>query len=196
MTAVRRNRKGWESLSPVTRRRYERKGVTKAYYEAGGSLKIARGHGSTPERPERAARKPHLYGDYLSRSVARRKAMRVMSTDGPLWIVGISKSERALVGQHWNWIKQERQPGVFFEPVESPSWARNVGPLERVTGGATRFRKQQGYEPDYFRNMTVSGYAEGSDDRESFELETDPERIDYWESRDELDYESIYKNAE
>lgn len=37
------------------------------------SLKAARGHATTPERPERAFKRPDLWGDYLRRRVAQDK---------------------------------------------------------------------------------------------------------------------------
>lgn len=44
-------RKGWSSLSDNYRARLEKNGITKAKYEAGESIKKARGHSKTPERP-------------------------------------------------------------------------------------------------------------------------------------------------
>lgn len=44
-------RKGWESLSPGYRARMERAGVSRTAYESGASLRAARGHSKTPERP-------------------------------------------------------------------------------------------------------------------------------------------------
>jgi len=66
-------RKPWESLDPAYRRRLERGGITPQAYTAGESLKAARGHKTTPERPERAFRNPDLYGQYLRRRVAKGK---------------------------------------------------------------------------------------------------------------------------
>lgn len=44
----------WNSLKPATRKRYERAGISRSDYMSGMSLKVARGHGNTPERPGRA----------------------------------------------------------------------------------------------------------------------------------------------
>jgi hypothetical protein len=41
----------WESLAESTKHRYEGHGVGRSEYEAGASLKAARGHETTPERP-------------------------------------------------------------------------------------------------------------------------------------------------
>lgn len=73
-------RKAWGTLSATYRRRLERGGITKAAYERGESLAKARGHGQTPERPERAERQPDKYTKYierrrtLERQVAEKKA--------------------------------------------------------------------------------------------------------------------------
>lgn len=45
-------RKGWAALKPSTRDRYQKNGVDRAAYESGESLKKARGHEKTPERPK------------------------------------------------------------------------------------------------------------------------------------------------
>jgi len=44
-------RKGWTALSANYRARLERHGITKTKYEAGESIRAARGHSKTPERP-------------------------------------------------------------------------------------------------------------------------------------------------
>lgn len=45
--------RNWEALKDTTRRRYERAGISRADYMSGMSLKAARGHANTPERPGR-----------------------------------------------------------------------------------------------------------------------------------------------
>lgn len=49
-------RKGWTTLKPATRQRYERNGITRQSYEAGASLAKARGHATTPEHGTPGAR--------------------------------------------------------------------------------------------------------------------------------------------
>jgi len=44
-------RKGWDQLKPDYRKRLERNGISKIDYERGDSIKAARGHERTPERP-------------------------------------------------------------------------------------------------------------------------------------------------
>lgn len=57
--------RNWDSLSSGTQRRYERNGVSRAEYEAGVSLKAARGHAETPERPSEALKNPERYESYV-----------------------------------------------------------------------------------------------------------------------------------
>lgn len=68
-------RKGWDELSDDYRKRLQRKGITKGQYESGVSIKGARGHSNTPERPADAytpqGRKQ--YKDYLERAKTLRE---------------------------------------------------------------------------------------------------------------------------
>ena len=72
--------RSWAGLSPAYRRRLERAGITQARYESGASVQVARGHGKTPEHPERATRNPAKYREYISerqdiiRRVLQKKA--------------------------------------------------------------------------------------------------------------------------
>jgi hypothetical protein len=52
--------RNWAGLSDSTRRRYERAGVSRAAYESGASLRAARGHATTPERPEAGRNRPEF----------------------------------------------------------------------------------------------------------------------------------------
>jgi hypothetical protein len=64
-------RKAWDALSSSYRRRLERSGIDRAAYDRGESLKAARGHARTPERPRQAARAPERYPDYVRRHGTR-----------------------------------------------------------------------------------------------------------------------------
>lgn len=44
-------RKPWAQLSPNYRQRLEKAGISQRDFEAGASIKAARGHAQTPERP-------------------------------------------------------------------------------------------------------------------------------------------------
>lgn len=66
-------RKGWESLSKAYRDRLSRKGITKARYERGHKLDVARGHATTPEHGlKQAKRNPVKYREYLQRKEPRK----------------------------------------------------------------------------------------------------------------------------
>ena len=58
--------RNWDLLADSTRTRYERAGVSRSAYESGVSLKAARGHAETPERPMEATRHPERYEGYVS----------------------------------------------------------------------------------------------------------------------------------
>ena len=58
-------RRKWEQLSESYRRRLGRAGMSQRDYERGVNLAAARGHGRTPERPERAYRQPVRYKEYI-----------------------------------------------------------------------------------------------------------------------------------
>lgn len=58
--------RSWQNLTPAYRQRLANAGITQTQYESGASLAAARGHGQTPERPERAQRNPQKYRKYLN----------------------------------------------------------------------------------------------------------------------------------
>lgn len=51
-------RKGWNALSANYRARLEKAGISKTDYESGQSIRSARGHLNTPERPSQASAFP------------------------------------------------------------------------------------------------------------------------------------------
>lgn len=57
--------RNWNNLSDSYRSRLERNGISRSDYESGASLDKVRGHGATPEHPERAESNPERYKDYL-----------------------------------------------------------------------------------------------------------------------------------
>lgn len=59
-------RKPWESLSQSYRDRLTKKGITPEMHSRGASIKAARGHEHTPERPTQSRGKKE-YSDYNSR---------------------------------------------------------------------------------------------------------------------------------
>ena len=66
-------RKSWDSLTESYRKRLSKSGITQESYTQGVSLKAARGHAATPERPSQAFRHPDLYPQYLRKRVSQGK---------------------------------------------------------------------------------------------------------------------------
>lgn len=74
------------------------------YYESGGDMAEFRGHGGTPERPERAFRHLERYGGYVRRG---GRTVTVIAKDGGVRAVEhLSKAERSTVARHWNAAKR------------------------------------------------------------------------------------------
>lgn len=57
----------WSSLSAAYRARLTRAGISPRDYEAGASLKAARGHSQTPEKPSEYAKHPGKFRKYAER---------------------------------------------------------------------------------------------------------------------------------
>lgn len=76
-------RRVWTSLSSDYRTRLMRSGIDQKTYEAGASLKKARGHAETPERPADAIRQPSKYQKY--RAKAKGLAQQVEDRKQALW---------------------------------------------------------------------------------------------------------------
>jgi hypothetical protein len=73
-------RRVWETLSESYRARLQKGGITKSKYEAGESLKAARGHATTPENSREYQRNPGRFKEYrerrksiIDRVVAKKK---------------------------------------------------------------------------------------------------------------------------
>lgn len=97
----------WEGLDENYRARLERKGIDRAAYESGVSLKAARGHRETPERPQEAARRPDEFRAYRVRNA---KYIDVLTDDG-LRRVRLDKADRSKVARHWNAAKMWAKRG-------------------------------------------------------------------------------------
>jgi len=78
-------RKGWDQLSPNYRARLEKSGISKTAYGRGESIKAARGHSQTPERPTQAAQFPNyqIERNRLSKAVAAKK--QALCGTSPKW---------------------------------------------------------------------------------------------------------------
>ncbi len=160
------SRRGWGSLSQPVRRRYERAGITESDYSLGVSLSAARGHSNTPERPERAESQPDRYRQYLR--AKDRNPIRAITENGVVDLIGLSRSERSLVGAHDNAVRHA------LSTSEIPSRYRSI--LSDFTG------------------RTVEGYIVGTDELTTFTLATDAATLEWLEGRGELRFESIYPN--
>lgn len=66
-------RRGWDQLSEGYRSRLIKGGMTKARYEAGDSLKAARGHKATPENKREAEKHPEKFEAYRERQKRYRE---------------------------------------------------------------------------------------------------------------------------
>lgn len=62
-----RQRRVWSSLSNDYRARLLRSGITQEQYEQGVSLKAARGHSATPEKPAEYAKHPSRFQAYAQK---------------------------------------------------------------------------------------------------------------------------------
>lgn len=85
-------RKPWRDLSPAYRRRMEKHGLNSRNWgtKRGDALRtVARGHGATPERPERAAKHPDKYSRYVQRrtdeSIALWAKKQLLFSDRVKW---------------------------------------------------------------------------------------------------------------
>jgi hypothetical protein len=164
------SRRSWDSLSVAYRNRLVRGGISREEYEAGTSLSAARGHRSTPERPERALRNPSMHVDYLDRVPRNlpkgKRAMRFNTPDGVVILKGLSRRDRSTVAQCENARRQLLNPIYRF-----------------------------GKSFDQLRVTSVSGIEVGTTERKMFHAETDPRRIYAQAHQTTRRYTDIYAEA-
>lgn len=70
-------RKGWSNLSESYRTRLGKAGISQRDYEQGRSIRAARGHAKTPERPRDALKRPYEYPEYIQRKGLKTEASPV-----------------------------------------------------------------------------------------------------------------------
>jgi len=87
--------RNWDALGDSTRTRYERAGISRSDYESGVSLKAARGHAETPERPMEATRHPERYETYVGLRNDIRALKRELYGDRPKFRDTVPKGGRA-----------------------------------------------------------------------------------------------------
>jgi hypothetical protein len=170
-------RAGWDRLKPSTRTRYDKFGG-RSYYESGGSLKEARGHAGTPERPSQAARNPEKFAGYFGRQT---KEIRVITTDG-VKMLKLGRADRSKVGSHWN------EAGAYTEgrpTVRSMFNAKDAGDI---------FGSNRGSGLEVFRGMKVTHYT-SSGRAKIYTLEADPSAIDRVALQGQMNPDSIYRKA-
>jgi hypothetical protein len=110
-------RREWDALSSAYRGRLSRSGITRAEYESGVSLSRARGHGKTPERPlSHGAKVPPKYQRYYNKRFNR--PIKMLSTEGEIWLVSVSLAHRRMIGEHWNAVNSY----LFSKPMRKAKW--------------------------------------------------------------------------
>lgn len=111
-------RKGWDALSPNYRKRLANKGISKSDYESGASIKAARGHEKTPERPRGFDRSK--FPEYVSR---RESLMRK-----------VAERKRQLWGDQPRWDDQRAEQHIRQKPITNRllQWFLNADESELI----------------------------------------------------------------
>ena len=125
-------RKGWNSLSPEYRKRLEKAGISKTDYESGQSLRTARGHANTPERP--TAKNAGTFRAYqatrsqLTQAVLSRK--HYFFSTAPIWnprqAMRKFASDPPPLDLLRKWSKMSKQE-MIDEIREEPNYAAYLG---------------------------------------------------------------------
>lgn len=101
-------RRGWETLSDKYRSRLIKGGMTKARYEAGDSLKAARGHKATPENKREFEKHPEKFTEY------KRRRTEYQQTRAPLQRRVVEKKKLAFeYTLRWN---EENSKNFVYNP--------------------------------------------------------------------------------
>lgn len=171
-------RKGWDRLKPDYRDRLINKGVTRESYDAGGSLRAGRGHANTPEHPlAKDAPIPRRYQKWYNQRY--NPPIKVLTTDGEVWLISVSKRHRSLVGSHWNAVNNYLF-GSKNPPKRAWWWS---GDRDRSL--------------DPFIGRTIKGIKyhpeEPLGDIEIFTLLTDHEGVEDWTYSDDVSFNSMYE---
>lgn len=149
-------RREWEALTPAYRRRLERGGISREAYTQGASLRAARGHATTPERPTRAFRNPDLYGDYLRRRVAR-------GADVPSGMVSPTRAPR-LIGDTVGWPGRDTIDVIVFTRSSGGSAGNQTGTMTKLRNhpnGSTTDEGTQTYNQSDFVRLAREARQRG-----------------------------------
>lgn len=145
-------RKTWSSLSDGYRNRLERNGVTREQYESGASLEKARGHGATPEHPERAESNKEKYKDYLG----NRDRL----------ITKIQQIKRELFGDRSKWNARNSRRNIAVEA--STGKIRSISDLVKILDMAQEAQQEAQGRDEFFEAWDNIFADEEPNDREAF----------------------------
>lgn len=170
-------RKGWSALSAAYRRRLERGGINQSGYDSGERLSRARGHSGTPEHP--------LPGDKPTPKRYQRwwnsrfnNPIRVLTSDGEVWLVGVSRRHRSLIGSHWNAIHS----ALFEIPMRKAWWWASS--YEARLAKFDRFR---------VRGIRFTSTTAPLGIPESFHFMTNFDDVEVWTYEDTASFNNIYE---
>jgi hypothetical protein len=143
-------RRTWNLLSANYRRRLERAGINRQRYDAGESLSKARGHAKTPERPERALKRPDRYPEYI------RKRTRTGPSDTKR---GIRDRVRVKFhGELLPWLE-----GQFMPEIRRPTWNPNTERTDVRLSGARNPETGELWNYDAMRRFLSMDFADFND---------------------------------
>lgn len=120
--------RNWDTLAGSTRSRYERAGISRSSYESGVSLKAARGHAETPERPMEATKHPERYESYVSLRNDIRELKRELYGTSPRYN---HNSQVKGSKRHLEIVREILEAKVDFNGSwdefweENPQWSRD-----------------------------------------------------------------------
>jgi hypothetical protein len=150
-------KRNWGSLSPAYQRRLSRGGITPEAYNAGASLKSARGHAKTPEHPSEAFRNPDRFGKYLRRKHAK----------------GHELPPNLIPEQ----LPEFRPPGIAEDSPRLPSSLGHPGKFSfdiitfyRTKGGVQSHNRNVMVHTHYNPNGDITEHAFEYDESEFYEL--------------------------
>jgi hypothetical protein len=148
--------RNWDTLSAERRKRYKgwatKNGIQdiREYYNSGGNLSGARGHGNTPEHPKDALRHPERYPAYLKRfpnaglpfpaftyqygedDEGNRTDWEPGDPITPTVDDRWSKKQRTVISYHWHAIRRYKITGKTDKLNEfSKRWVGGVNDMPR-----------------------------------------------------------------
>jgi hypothetical protein len=172
-------RMGWTRLSDNYRAQLVKAGITQSSYESGVSLKAARRHENTPERPLPANKpvEPKFQKWYNQRY---NSPIKMLTDEGEKWLVSVSKSDRSIIGSHWEATRKYLWGDE--RPIKAKWWS---GRSENAL--------------DWFEGKTVRGSELDDDGRiddpKIYHFLTDKKGVEDWTHSDVLSFTTIYKNV-